>query len=157
MNFWVELFNICFDKWVVSHCEREPLKVFEFKFIIFSIIVFDWPLVLFRVKLFVLNFLNIVIACTLEVFFSLFDNSSSLHKLMEFLCKRCHLNGLLRIKDKMDNTAVCTFDGARFFTSCVFGNHGCFNSILLLCYDVELISYKFVNQISSLIKLLIVL
>ena len=157
MNFRVEFFNICFDEWVISYRKREPLKVLEFKFVIFSVIVFDWPLVLFRVKLFALNFLNIVIACTLEVFFCLFNNSSSLHKLMEFLCERRHLNGLLRIKDKVDNTAVCTLDGARFFTSCVFGNHGCFDSILLLCYDAKLISYNTVNQVSSLVKLLIVL
>ena len=157
MNFRVEFFNICFDEWVISYRKREPLKVLEFKFVIFSVIVFDWPLVLFRIKLFSLNFLNIVIACTLEVFFCLFKNGSSLHKLMEFLCERCHLDGLLRIKDKVNNTAVCTLDGARFFTSCVFGNHGCFDLILLLCYDVKLFSYKIVNQVSSLVKLLIIL
>ena len=145
MNLWVVFFDICLYEWIVSNCEREPLKVLEFEFIIFSFIVFDWPLVLFWIKLLIFNFLNIIVACSLEVFFCLLNNGRSLHKLMEFLCKRRHLDRLLRIKDKVNNTAVCTLDSARFFTSCVFGNHSSLDSILLLCYDIELISHKIVD------------
>ena len=145
MDFWIEFFDICFHEWIVSDCERKSLQIFELEFMELCIIILNWPRVLIWIKSLAFNFLNIVIACPLEIFLCFLEDICSLHKLTEFLCERCHLDGLLWVKYEMNNTAISTLNSSRFFTSSILCNHSCFDSILLLGYDIKLLSNKIID------------
>ena len=141
-----KLRSICLNKWIVANCECDVVQTVELQLKEFICRVLNR--VFFAL-------LQLLLSKFFQVIFKLFSflllqrGQSSVKISDKLFCKRSHINWLIWIEDKVDDSPVLALNSPGLLLLSLLLNHKAFDFTFLITNRNELVGYSILNELSG--------